>query len=187
MLKRKTPLRAKKPLNRAVAGLVSKMPALKRASSLDKPKERKKRKPLRAKPTGQLKVFREIWEEREHVSEVSGAPLVDLPDNPKEEPEQMTAWVRQFSHLLPKGSYRRYRLDKRNIVLKTAEEHDLWHELGPEELMFSPGWAEVCDRYFELKREANGVTNEKRSDEHQDRMDPAPGHQGRDMEPDNGL
>jgi hypothetical protein len=104
-----------------------------------------KPKPLKSKSTGQMVVFREIWEERSHVSEVSGEPLGDV------------LQPIFCSHLLPKGTYKKYRLDKRNIVLKTPDEHRLWHQEGPKNLMFVKGWAEICDRYFELLREANNV------------------------------
>lgn len=94
------------------------------------------------KPTGEAALFKEIWEEREHKCEVCGTELSEAgPSN--------------FSHLLPKGTYPDYRLDKRNIVIKCRPCHDAWHSEGPKNLMFSKGWDEVCDRYFELKREAN--------------------------------
>jgi len=154
-LKRKTPLkRGRKPprtpkgtttIERLLgSGLVQ------RASELpDKKPFNAKRKPLkkRAKTTGptQIDFFREIWEERSHYSEVSGAFLGD---------EMQPIFM---SHCLPKGSYRRYKFDKRNIVLLTPDEHRLWHDQGPERLMLRPEWRDVCRRYYELKMEANGV------------------------------
>lgn len=38
-------------------------------------------------------------------------------------------------------------------------ELEIWHEQGPKNLMFVRGWAEICDRYFDLMREANGLTD----------------------------
>lgn len=60
-------------------------------------------------------MFLEIWEERPHRSEVSGAPLGNEP----------LSWM--FDHLLEKGSpkYRHLKYEKRNIKLVTFEEHSL--------------------------------------------------------------
>jgi hypothetical protein len=117
---------------------------IQRASSFTaKPKPMRKR----AKTTGptQIEFFREIWSERPHFSEVSGEFLG----------EEMQPIC--MSHLLPKGSYRKFKFRKDNIVLMTPDEHQLWHSEGPGNLMFSKGWSAICDKYFELKREANGL------------------------------
>lgn len=149
-LTRRTPLRAKKTLRPkkpcpTVEGLM-KSGALSKASSFKaKPKPMKKRRETKG-PT-QMDVFREIWAEREHVSEVSGLPLGDV------------LQPIFFSHLLPKGSYRRYKLDKRNIVLITADEHREWHEEGPDNLSRYVEWAPICERYYALRNEANGVNS----------------------------
>lgn len=58
-------------------------------------------------------MFEDIWDERPHVSFVSGKPLGD----------QMAPWM--FAHVLPKGRYPHARLDKENIVLLTFKEHFL--------------------------------------------------------------
>ena len=96
------------------------------------------------KPTGEKAVFREIWDERPHHCEVCKVAIRE-------------ATASNFSHLLPKGSYPDYRLDKRCIVLKCEACHEVWHKEGPGNLMHLVGWAPVCDRYYELKREANGL------------------------------
>jgi hypothetical protein len=62
----------------------------------------------------QAKLFDEIWEERPHYSEVSGRPLL-----PKGHPQ----WYWQFAHVLNKGTYTYYRLNKENIMLMLPEEH----------------------------------------------------------------
>ena len=65
-------------------------------------------------PTGEGKIFQEIWSERKHVSFISGLPIVKMtPDN--------------FLHILPKGKgkYYKYKLYKQNIILGTSDEHDL--------------------------------------------------------------
>ena len=63
------------------------------------------------KETGELQMFKEIWEERPHVSELSGKPLL---------PIGHFQWHWQFLHVLPKGSYPHYKLKKENIVLGTV-------------------------------------------------------------------
>ena len=66
------------------------------------------------KPTGELKLFKEIWEEREHKSELSGNPLL---------PYGHFQWHWQFLHILSKGTYPKWKLEKKNIILGTVEEH----------------------------------------------------------------
>lgn len=96
----------------------------------------------------ELDLFVEIWNERPHVSEVSGKRLMPKPSHTDEGAWRM--WVSQFSHLVPKGSYRGMRLRKENIVLKTVEEHDQWHNIPKSELVtMHPGWAAIIDRYNE--------------------------------------
>lgn len=62
----------------------------------------------------QLEMFEEIWAEREHVSELSGKPLL---------PKGHCQWHWQFLHVLSKSSYPSYRLNKDNIMLGLPEEH----------------------------------------------------------------
>tara|TARA_R110000751_G_scaffold291829_1_gene399005 strand:+ start:1805 stop:2257 length:453 start_codon:yes stop_codon:yes gene_type:complete len=62
------------------------------------------------KKTGELQLFKEIWEERTRVCFVSGETLKGFS-------------VQSFAHILPKGSYPSLRLSKLNIVLLTPENH----------------------------------------------------------------
>ena len=65
---------------------------------------------------GQVKkMFVEIWEEREHVSQVSGKPLL-YPNH--------SQWHWQFAHILGKQAYPKYRHRKENIMLMLPEEHE---------------------------------------------------------------
>lgn len=104
-------------------------------------KEKKKSKPKAFKATGELEFFREIWSEREHVSEIDGKPLGDIL-NPM-----------FFSHVLTKGAYPSFRLDKRNIFLKTPEQHQTWEFGDRNELKKNRDWAKVFKRHDELKFE----------------------------------
>ena len=147
-LKRKTPLKrgkkpertpkGAKPLERLLGeGLIQ------RASTFKaKPRPMKKRA---ASSPGWWDVALEIWGERLHVCEVYGTPLGD-------EPKPIF-----FSHLLPRGSYRKYKRDKRNIVLKSERAHEEWHQYGPRYLYNFPEWQRVCVTYYLLRDEANEI------------------------------
>lgn len=57
--------------------------------------------------------FKEIWNERPHICEVSGEPLEEFN-------------VCYFSHVLTKKAYPRFRHNKKNIVLCTFDWHQKW-------------------------------------------------------------
>lgn len=72
-----------------------------------------KRTPIKKKvkkATGELEVFKMIWNERPHRSQISDEPLLFF-----------DVW--NFAHILPKKNYEKLRLLKENIVLMTREEH----------------------------------------------------------------
>lgn len=146
-LKRKTPLKPK--LDQLIgSGLVQ------RASSF-KPKQ----KPMRKRAVnnkGWWDVAKEIWAERTHICCVCGRSLGD-------EPRPIF-----FSHLLPRGLYRNYKRDKRNIVLKCGPCHTVWTEKLPfawEHMKtdshgkLHAGWMRVLEQYRSLKAEANGLAD----------------------------
>ncbi len=64
------------------------------------------------KNRGLIELYTEIWNEREHVSFISGAPLYEFNRS-------------LFAHVLAKGKYKALAYDKRNIVLLTPYEHSL--------------------------------------------------------------
>ena len=139
-------------------GLISK------ASSLQR-KQKPIRKRAKKKPgeQTQIELFKEIWNERPHVSEVSGIDLIEMPDDWTDR-DAVRAWVSQFSHILNKGHYKKYKSVKRNIVLKTIHEHKLWGDLGPAVILdhvqhglMPVCWKMPCDLYYALRDEANGV------------------------------
>jgi len=70
------------------------------------------------KPTGELAMFLEIYEENKDkwVSAISGTPLVH---------RSGFMFINQFAHLLAKGRFKEYRLNKENIWCITPEEHML--------------------------------------------------------------
>lgn len=105
------------------------------------------------KATGEAKVFAEIWEQRPHQCEVCKEPIAE-------------ATASNFSHLLPKGSYRSMRLDLRNIILKCKACHDRWHQYGATGLRYSFHWFYVVRRYDELKTEYHQRLNAELSGKH---------------------
>lgn len=99
-----------------------------------KPYNGLKRSPLKKKakePTGEKEVFLQIWNERPHVSQVSGDPLGEEPN----------VWF--FAHLLGKKAYPKFRLKKQAIYLMTPDEHYEYDHGSPE----GSEW----DKVFELK------------------------------------
>lgn len=108
-------------------------------------KRKQKNKPTKQyvkKATGELEMFKEIWSEREHVSEVSGEYLGEV------------LKPIFFAHVLPKGSYGKYRLRKENIILLTEKEHvQLDHAV--QEIKDNPDWEFVFRLREDLKRQYN--------------------------------
>jgi len=111
--------------------------------------KRAPRKPMKAKAATNEGWYNwaveNVWNKREHKCEVWGIPLGD-------EPSPIN-----FSHLLPRGSYRKYKLDERNLVIKCPAHHHQWHAEGAENLKDVLEWKPTCDLYFQLRSEANGL------------------------------
>lgn len=91
------------------------------------------------KPTGELELFKQIWDERPRYSEVSGEPLGAFN-------------VRYFSHVISKGSRPDLRLEPINIMLMTCAEHELW-EFGSmaQKLQSGINFTSVYERLQWLK------------------------------------
>lgn len=92
--------------------------------------------PKRRTPTGELEVFKEIWDERPHICEVSGELLKEFD-------------IHMFSHILSKGAYGKYRLNKDNIKLVSPEIHNEY-EFGDR---LGSKWDWVKEKYVKLQRE----------------------------------
>ena len=63
----------------------------------------------------QKEMFDYVWDSRPHISELSNRPLL---------PRNHFKWHWQFLHVLPKGSYPKYKLNPENILLALPDEHD---------------------------------------------------------------
>lgn len=114
--------------------------AIKSGEYKPKPRKAMKRTKMKTKrkPTGEAKVFAQIWNDRDHECEVCKVPI----------PE---AAASNFSHLLPKGSYPGLRLDPLNIFLKCELCHNRWHKHGAAGFRYSFMWRHVVQRHDELK------------------------------------
>ena len=98
---------------------------------------------LKTRNKGNEKIlFDLIWDERPKVSEVSGLPLI------QDKTHLKFYW--QFSHILSKGAYPKYRVLKENIKLVLPEEHELW-EHKKHLLREIEEWKWVFDKAEELK------------------------------------
>lgn len=60
-------------------------------------------------------LFLEIWNERKHISELSGEPLLR---------EGHSLWHFQFLHVLGHGPFPKFKYYKKNILLGLPEEHE---------------------------------------------------------------
>jgi hypothetical protein len=78
----------------------------------------------------------EIWAERKHYSEVSGAYLGEEP------------LAHFFSHVCGKGAHPSIKFHKRNIMLMTIKEHHEWDFGNP----LGPQWDKVCARKEEMRQ-----------------------------------
>lgn len=154
-MQRRKPLRSMSPKRLAAfkAGMLK--GPLQKAAKEYRPK---KMRPRAKGNSGQMEAFHKVWDdpERPHVCEVCGRPLFERPDDMGDR-EAVEVWVRQMSHLLPKGSYRRAKTKTKNIRLHCYECHDTWHEFKDLGLRGNPLWWRTFELYDELIAEENGV------------------------------
>lgn len=98
------------------------------------------------KPTGELKVFKEIWEERPRVSFISGESLQRYDGTNK--------FVSLFAHVLAKGRYPHLRLSKDNVVMLTPHEHYLFdHGTKKQRQDYAKNFLVDWHKIFKLKEE----------------------------------
>lgn len=147
MLKRKTPLKSKTKLGSKSNKLLDIIKGDDTAI-IDKLKEKglvRKASTLTAKrkPTGEKEVFKRIWESNPHECLTCGVHIKE-------------ARAINFSHLLPKGTYPKYRLDPRNIVLQCGGCHQRWH-IYHSALRDHKNWSRFFNRYDTLYEEAHGL------------------------------
>lgn len=113
----------------------------------------------RKKPTGEFDLFCEIWDERDRVSFVSGKALHDF--------RETKLFVSCFAHILSKGAFPKFRLNRDNIVLLTPHEHHLL-DFGSETMRTNYGIQNNCswDSLYELKEQLkNDYYNEQKGED----------------------
>ena len=113
------------------------------STSINSFKEKKIK--AKSKASGQLALFKEIWSERAHVSELSG-DKISMFD------------VYCFHHILTKAAYPKFLLFKPNIIILTRAEHRMVHDHSFEDLIKKDiRWAEVERKYNILKSMYNNA------------------------------
>lgn len=84
----------------------------------------------------QSDLFRWIWENRPHVSELTGSPLLPFGHN---------MWHWQFLHILPKGSYPKWKLNPDNILLALPQEHQKQNDFQ----VFNEKYQDLRRKYYD--------------------------------------
>ena len=120
-------------------------------SVLDKSEKKKVFSSIKKKfrePTGELSVFKEIFNERPRLSELSGFPIPEFD-------------VFCFHHLLSKKAFPKFRLYKQNIIFITHFEHMEYHN-GTLSKDYKAILKEKAEK---LKQEYYGTNQQKVPDE----------------------
>lgn len=104
----------------------------------------RKRDKKRYKVTGRMALYKEIWKERPHKSEISDEPLIENQHHP--------LWRNQFMHILPHSQYKNYEFRKENIILGTHQEHDL-QTTNVGKCMEDPKWDHFFARFAALRED----------------------------------
>jgi len=112
------------------------------ASKNPKPKSnlREPVKKVLFKPSGELLLFQTIWSVRKHECAVCGENLKDF-----------DIW--NYSHILSKAAFPRFRLYDKNIVLKCRKHHQEWETKANSDLAKDPMWLSIIQLHQELIKE----------------------------------
>ena len=95
-------------------------------------------------------MFLDIWDKREHISELSGRKLDEFYGRPQ--------WHSIFAHILNKGQYPKFRLNQENIIMLHPSEHFLLDQGTQEQrekyaAEWLCDWSIVYDKKEQLKQE----------------------------------
>ena len=97
------------------------------------------------KPTGEAALFETIWNTRPRISFINGESLQSFT-------------VDKFAHVLPKGVYKLWKLNEKNIVLMTVGQHHRQHNVARSILEKEhPGWIKFFKLQDELREEYNRI------------------------------
>lgn len=105
------------------------------------------RKPIKRvrKVTGELALFRKLYEERGRKCEITGQPLPFFN-------------VCNFMHVLSKGSHPKFRLNPDNIILTIYGIHWLYDNASKEQLLKSyPKAIQIYEKKEQLKQQYHGT------------------------------
>lgn len=101
---------------------------------------------------GQNDMFIELWNASNKKSVISGRDLSNLEVD-------SNLWRCCFAHVLPKGKYPLYRLNKNNVLIVAPEEHSLLDQGTVEQRekykqkWFSKGYEVKWEVFYDLKEE----------------------------------
>lgn len=105
-------------------------------------KKDKPKKMTTHKTTGELAFFSALWDIRPRKCFITKKPLGDEFN------------LMYFFHILPKGSYPKFRLYDKNIIFVCAEYHHDWHNIAKSDLLIKDErWQLIFDMYENLKIE----------------------------------
>jgi len=108
-------------------------------------------------PTGEMEVFDEIYIASDKRSFVSGEDLTPYAGKVIDGvfvKGKLYHWL--FHHILNTKKYKRWILNKKNIILLTPQEHTDIHSLGKDKLLaMNPRWQLVFDMFEEFRIEYN--------------------------------
>lgn len=91
----------------------------------------------------QTALFNYLWDSKPQVSEISGCLLFG---------KHHSMWHFQFSHVLSKGAFPKFKLKPENIWLMLPSEHILLTE-HPEKTKLLPEWKTYWEEYELLRIE----------------------------------
>jgi hypothetical protein len=104
----------------------------------------------RFKPTGEARIFHDIWRDREHVS--------FLNDENLDKYEGTKQWYSLFAHVLSKKQYPKFRLKPDNIMLLSPTQHKLYDQGTKENRQnyadhYHCSWEPLFELAEQLKKE----------------------------------
>lgn len=110
-----------------------------------KPEPKKKEKKglkRKFKPTGEGDLFKKLFEERPHISFITGDPIYNIDHN-------------NCAHVLPKAKnrYPEFKLYEKNIVFLSRDEHFVYDNMAPSDLKNLPEFDNLLKLRAELLKE----------------------------------
>jgi len=128
---------------RAVNEQAGKRISVKTTKGIRKPIQKKNTNIRKYSKTGELELFKEIWEEREHYCFICSKPILE-------------AVVSNFMHVVAKGKSGALRLVKENIVIGCHDFqsscHEIWDKKPRSTIKDNPMWSKMFELEEEMKQ-----------------------------------